>query len=140
MSRDSVTVQARVDAPAPSVWRSLTEKRDAWWPDLRFEAAVGSPLAETWIADGVLLSATGRVTQCDEPRLLAFEWAEPGWAHPLSVVIRLTDAGSSTMVSLTETGFSRARTPSSLPDEHEEGWLYHLARWKRASEGAATGE
>lgn len=138
MLRDSVTVEVRVDAPIEIVWRFLTVNRDAWWPELRFDAVVGSPLVETWIEDGIPLTARGSVTRCDEPQLLGFEWAEPSWQSPLSVLIRLTQDGESTSVALTESGFSPARTSASLPDEHEEGWLYHLTRLKRASEGDAA--
>ncbi|WP_276801593.1 SRPBCC family protein [Cellulomonas iranensis] len=135
MLRDSVTVGTRIDASLDVVWRLLTVGRDAWWPEMRFDAVVGSPLVETWTEGGVEATATGRVTRCDAPRLLTFVWAEPTWDGPLEVVIRLTADGTSTVVDLTETGFVRARTPRSLPDEHEQGWGYHLARWKRASEG-----
>lgn len=134
MSRDPVVVETGIDAPVEVVWRFLTVKRDAWWPEMRFEAAVGSPLVETWIEEGVQVTATGSVTRCDEPRRLAFEWLEPSWSSPLDVDIRLTAEGSSTSVILTETGFSRAQTSLSLPNEHEEGWLYHVTRLKRASE------
>ena len=135
MIRDSVTVEMRTDAPLPIVWRFLTAERDAWWPDMRFDAAVGSPLVERWTQDGVQATATGRVTRCDAPHLLAFEWAEPGWNRPLEVVIRLAEVASSTSVVLTETGFASAHTPLSLPDEHEAGWQYHLTRLRRVSEG-----
>lgn len=131
-------MEVRVDAPREVVWRFLTAERDEWWPEMRFEAAVGSPLVQTWIEDGVQSTATGHVTRCDEPQLLAFEWAEPGWSSPLDVEIRLTSEGTSTSVALIETGFARARTPISLPDEYEEGWRYHLARLQRASEGRAA--
>ncbi|WP_240191392.1 SRPBCC family protein [Microbacterium hominis] len=46
--------------------------------------------------------------------------------------------GGSTSLTLTESGFSRARTSDSLPSEHEEGWRYHLARLKRVSEDHAA--
>ncbi len=85
--------------------------------------------------EGVQATATGSVTRCEEPSLLAFEWTEPSWSGPLDVVIRLTTERSFTVVTLTETGFSRAQSSLSLPDEHEEGWHYHLTRLKRASEG-----
>ncbi len=75
-----------------------------------------------------------RVTQCEEPRLLAFSWSEAGWEHPLAVVIRLVAEGRATSLTLDETGFVRVGVRSSLPEEHEEGWRYHLARLKRASE------
>lgn len=104
---------------------------------MRFDATVGSPLVETWIDDGVQATATGSVTRCEEPRLLAFEWTEPGCSGALDVVIRLTAERSSTVVTLTEAGFSRAQTSLALPDEHEEGWHFHLARLKRASENEA---
>jgi uncharacterized protein YndB with AHSA1/START domain len=71
MLRDSVTVDVRVDAPVEVVWRFLTVKRGAWWPEMRFEATVGSALVETWIEEGVQATATGSVTRCDEPLLLA---------------------------------------------------------------------
>ncbi len=50
---------------------------------------------------------------------------EQGWEHPLDVVIELVAHGQATSVTLTESGFCRARTPHSLLREHEEGWRYH---------------
>lgn len=138
MLRDSVTVTTGVDASIEVVWQLLTAGRGAWWPEMRFEPVVGSPLVETWVEEGRPASATGSVTRCDEPRLLGFSWTEQGWEHPLDVVIELVQQGQSTSVTLTESGFSRARTPHSLPAEHEEGWQYHLARLKRTSEGQAV--
>lgn len=102
---------------------------------MRFEAVVGAPLIETWIDDGREASATGRITRCDEPQLLGFNWTEHGWDHPLDVLIELVTHGPSTSVTLTESGFSRARTPCSLSAEHEQGWRHHLTRLKRMSEG-----
>ncbi|MDC7802979.1 MULTISPECIES: SRPBCC domain-containing protein [Microbacterium] len=138
MPRDSVTVAADLDASVEVVWRLLTAGRGAWWPEMRFEAAVGSPLVETWVEEGRQVCATGSVTRCDEPHVLGFSWTEQGWEHPLDVVIELVAHGQATSVTLTESGFCRARTPHSLPAEHEEGWRYHLARLKRMSEGEAV--
>ncbi|MEZ3161828.1 SRPBCC domain-containing protein [Microbacterium sp. BWT-B31] len=138
MLRDSVTVATAIVASVDVVWRFLTVGRDAWWPEMRFEAVVGSVLVETWIEDGRQASATGIVTRCDEPQLLGFSWAEQGWERPLDVVIRLVADGQSTAVTLTESGFSRSHAPFELPAEHEEGWRYHLTRLKRVSEGEAV--
>lgn len=133
-----MTVVADVDASVEVVWRFLTTARGAWWPEMRFDAAVGSPLVETWIEEGRHVSATGSVTRCDEPHVLGFSWTEQGWDHPLDVVIELATHGQTTLVTLTESGFSRARTPYSLRAGHDEGWRYHLARLKRMSEGEAV--
>jgi len=135
--RDSVTVTADIHAPVEVVWRCLTVGRGTWWPDMRFEAVVGSPLVETWVEEGRQARATGNVTRCEVPHLLGFSWTEEGWDHPLRVVIDLVAHGDSTSVTLTESGFSRARTPHALPAEHEEGWRYHLSRLKRTSESQA---
>ncbi len=105
---------------------------------MRFEAAVGSPLVETWVEGDRQVSAAGSVTRCDAPHVLGFSWTEQSWDHPLEVVIELEARLQGTLVTLTESGFSRARTPSSLPAEHDEGWRYHLARLKRTSEGEAV--
>lgn len=134
MTRDTVTVSATINAPRERVWRLLTVDRHVWWPDMRFDAVVGAPLRETWMDGEHEASATGNVTRCDEPRLLAFEWREPRWHRPLEVEIRLTTSGASTVVILTETGFSHAGTAPSLPAEHEDGWRYHLARLTDATE------
>jgi len=136
--RDSVTVVADIDASVEVVWRYLTAGRGAWWPEMRFEAAVGSPLVETWVEGDRQVSAAGSVTRCDAPHVLGFRWTEQSWDHPLEVVIELEARLQGTLVTLTESGFSRARTPSSLPAEHDEGWRYHLARLKRTSEGEAV--
>ncbi|WP_235576872.1 SRPBCC family protein [Rathayibacter sp. Leaf296] len=137
MLRDSVTVDAMIDATPEVVWRFLTLERSSWWPDLRFDPVVGSPLVETWLEDGPPMSASGTVTRCEEPHLLGFTWTEPTWVRPLDVEIRLVTAKRSTAVTLTEAGFLGARTVPTLPDEHEEGWRYHLARLKRAVEVAS---
>lgn len=86
--RDAIEVEARIAASVDAVWRLLTEQRGRWWPDMRFAAAVGAPLVETWEEDGRVLSATGEVTRCEPPVLLAFRWSEAGWARPLDVEIR----------------------------------------------------
>jgi uncharacterized protein YndB with AHSA1/START domain len=106
---------------------------------MHFDALVGAPLIETWTERGQLMSAAGVVTRCEHPEVLAFSWSEPSWEGPLDVMIRLEASGPSTSVTLTESGFVRAQTASSLPEEHEEGWRFHLARLKRASETDATG-
>jgi uncharacterized protein YndB with AHSA1/START domain len=134
--RDDVMVSVSVDARPESVWHCLTAGRGTWWPEMHFEAAVGSSLVETWIDDGQEASATGTVTHCEAPQLLAFRWIEQGWAQPTDVVILLDDNESSTTVTITETGFRRADTALSLPDEHEHGWRHHLLRLKTASEAA----
>ncbi|WP_312350525.1 SRPBCC domain-containing protein [Actinomyces sp.] len=134
MMRDSVSVGSTIGASAGVVWRFLTVQRDTWWPDMRFGAAVGAPLVETWTESGQVRSATGSVTRCEEARLLAFRWGEPGWACPLDVMIRLLPQGRSTRVTIEEAGFRSAGVDPALPDEHEEGWRHHLARLRRASE------
>ena len=126
---------ADIDAAVEVVWRYLTAGRGAWWPEMRFEAAVGSPLVETWVEGDRQMSATGSVTRCDASHVLGFSWSEQSWDHPLEVVIELEAHGQGTFVTLTESAFSRARTPYSLPVEHDEGWRYHLARLKLTSEG-----
>ncbi|MCT9821420.1 SRPBCC domain-containing protein [Microbacterium sp. W1N] len=138
MRRDSLVVATDIHASVEVAWWCLTAGRDAWWPEMRFEAVVGSPLTETWVEEGRQRSATGSVTRCEEPHLLGFRWAEEGWDHPLDVVIDLVARGESTSLTLTESGFIRARTSLSLLAEHEEGWRYHVARLKRASEDHAA--
>lgn len=134
MLRDSITVATHIDAPVDVVWRLLTRDRNAWWPEMQFTAEVGGALRETWTEDGRLFHATGTVTRCDERERLDFSWVEPGWSHPLEVVIRLASERGSASVTLTESGFATAHCSPSLPDEHSEGWGHHLARLKRVSE------
>ncbi|MGX5681018.1 SRPBCC family protein [Schumannella luteola] len=134
MVLDSVTVATEIDAVAEVVWRFLTVDRDAWWPEMQFDPVVGSPLLETWIDEGEHNSAAGTVTRCEVPHLLAFSWIEASWAQPLEVEIRLDARGRRTAVTLTESGFAFAQTSPSLPEEHEEGWRYHLTRLTQVSE------
>lgn len=128
-----------INAPAELVWHYLTVERALWWPDMRFDARVGSRLVETWIEGGRLVSAIGVVTRCDAPELLSFGWRERGWSLPLVVDISLRPRVTSTSVRIAESGFVRARTVPTLPDEHEEGWLYHLDRLKRLCEEQTAG-
>ncbi|MCO7201995.1 SRPBCC domain-containing protein [Microbacterium sp. CnD16-F] len=137
MVRDSVTAATDIRASVEDVWRCLTVGRSAWWPEMRFDAVVGSLLVETWVEDGRQATAEGTITQCAQPHLLGFCWTESGWEGSLDVVIELVGHGDSTSVRLTESGLSRVGTPHSLPSEHEAGWRYHLARLKRASEARA---
>lgn len=65
MPRDAVTVTTEIAAPADIVSRFLTAERAAWWPDMRFEAVIGSPLVETWIEHDRQRRATGTVTRCE---------------------------------------------------------------------------
>lgn len=138
MHSDSVTVRADIDAPVEVAWRVLTVERDSWWPEMRFTAAVGASLSETWTEDGHRMSATGTVTRCLPPHGLAFRWIEPRWSLPLDVDIRLARRSGATSVTLVESGFVRATSSPTLPAEHEDGWMYHLERWKRASERAVN--
>jgi uncharacterized protein YndB with AHSA1/START domain len=131
-SGDSVSVAHVVAATPDVVWRALTVDRVTWWPDLRFDAAVGAPVVETWIEAGRQRQAHGVVTRCEEPGVLAFRWREDGWAAPLEVTFRLEPHGAATSVTITETGFRHAGVPPTLADEHEEGWSYHLTRLARA--------
>lgn len=130
--RDSVSVAHVIAATADVIWRALTVDRADWWPDLRFDAAAGAPLVETWIEAGQQRQAHGVVTRCEEPELLAFRWREDGWSAPLEVTFRLDARGSATSVTITETGFRYAGVPPTLADEHEEGWRYHLMQLARA--------
>lgn len=82
-----------IEAHVEVVWRLLTAERGAWWPEMRFESIVGSPLVETWTEDGDQADATGRVTRCDEPHLLAFRWTEQRRGDPLEVEIELVGRG-----------------------------------------------
>ncbi|MDT3317503.1 SRPBCC domain-containing protein [Microbacterium sp. KSW4-11] len=138
MVGDSLTVVTEIRASVEDVWRCLTVGRSAWWPEMRFEAVVGSPLVETWVEDGRQGVASGSVTHCVEPHVLGFRWSEDGWDGPLDVEIELVGHGDSTSVRLTESGFSGVGTPDSLQSEHEAGWRYHLARLKSASEARAV--
>jgi hypothetical protein len=54
------------------------------------------------------------------------------------VDIRLARRSGVTSVTLVESGFVRATSSPTLPTEHEDGWIYHLERWKRASERAVN--
>lgn len=138
MRGDAVTAETSIEASTEIVWRFLTVERGLWWPEMTFEAVVGSPLVETWTEDGREMSATGLVTHSVEHRLLGFRWIEPEWRHSLEVTIRLVPDDRATTVILRESGFVRARTPLSLPDEHQDGWTCHLARLKRVSEGGSA--
>lgn len=135
--RDALQVAASIEASVNDVWRFLTTERASWWPEMRFEAAIGSPLIETWMEEGEHRQVAGVVTQCAEPRLLAFTWGEPDDEFSLDVSIHLACDGGATTVTITETGFVKATAPTALLDEHEEGWRYHLARWKRACESGS---
>lgn len=44
MVGDSLTVVTEIRASVEDVWRCLTAGLSAWWPEMRFEAVVGSPL------------------------------------------------------------------------------------------------
>ncbi len=138
MTRDAVLLEVTIEASAGRVWQALTAGREAWWPELVFDAAVGSPLVETWWEDGRRATAHGTVTRCEPRARLAFAWRQAMWRADLHVDIRLASAGAPagfTEVTLAETGFSTAGTGQSLVDEHDAGWRYHLTRLKRASEG-----
>ena len=128
----SLTIDERVD----DVWRAITVGRSSWWPEMVFEPIAGSALVETWIEDGEEKRATGTITGAVAPSLLSFEWSEPGWVGPLSVSICLEPLGAATKVTLTESGFTEAQSPSGLPAEHQDGWLYHLTRLQKRPRAA----
>ncbi|SDQ18231.1 SRPBCC domain-containing protein [Microbacterium sp. cf332] len=135
MPQDAVTASVTIAASVDRVWEALTRERSSWWPELVFEPMVGAALEETWWENGRRARATGTVTTCDPPTRLVFVWHQDSWQGDLEVDVRIAASGGMTAVFLTESGFVGAATPAGLPDEHVEGWRFHLARLRRVSEG-----
>lgn len=127
MAGDELTLSATIRAAPATVWRLLTERRDEWWPDMRFAAEPGAPLREEWTERGQLRFATGVVTESRPDIALAFEWQQAEWEAPLSVAISLTPEAEGTLLRLRETGFAGLGVGERLLDEHLEGWRFHLA-------------
>lgn len=133
-SRDRLVVSADTTAAADVVWRALTEERDAWWPDMQFDAVVGAPLREVWTEDGAQREATGQVIDVSDGRALTFEWSETEWLAPLQVTFVLESTASGTRVSVSETGFRGLLDGDRLREDHAEGWRFHLSQLLRHAE------
>lgn len=139
MTITQVSATVRIGVAPDEVWTVLTADRATWWPEMVFDARVGAPLVETWIDGGELHRASGVVTVAAPPALLGFEWREPGWLAPLSVLVRIAPVdGGGTEATITESGFAQAGTPDGLPFAHEEGWRHHLGRLRAACEAGAN--
>ena len=132
---DALTLAATVRAQPAVVWRSLTERREQWWPGMRFDAEPGAALREEWTEAGRVRSATGVVLESSPGVHLAFAWQQPEWEAPLRVAVSLTPAAEGTVVRLHESGFAALGVGARLIDEHLEGWRFHLANLTAHAEG-----
>ncbi|GAA4738151.1 hypothetical protein GCM10025783_05850 [Amnibacterium soli] len=126
-SGDALTLTATARAQPAALWRSLTERREQWWPGMRFDAEPGAALREEWTEDGQVRIATGVVLESSPGVRLAFAWQQPEWEAPLRVVFSLAPAPDGTVVRLHETGFAALGVGARLLGEHLEGWRFHLA-------------
>jgi uncharacterized protein YndB with AHSA1/START domain len=132
---DALTLAATVKAQPAVVWRSLTERREQWWPGMRFAAEPGAALREEWTEGGRVRSATGVVLESSAGVHLAFAWQQPEWEAPLRVAVSLAPSAEGTVVRLHETGFAALGVGARLLDEHLEGWRFHLANLNAHAEG-----
>jgi uncharacterized protein YndB with AHSA1/START domain len=130
----SIVIRARAD----DVWRALTAGRKDWWPDLEFDSVVGAVVRETWDEDDGQHSAIGSVSEVVPKRVIAFEWSEADWPHPLEVRIVLDDHDDLTEVTVVETGFDALVDHPELRHAHEDSWHFHLGNLADAARTAAA--
>jgi uncharacterized protein YndB with AHSA1/START domain len=115
-------------AKSSVVWRSLTDGRTDWWPEMEFAAVPGAQLREVWVEEGIEHEAVGRVLVVKADSELSFNWIEPSWSSPLQVRFSIDPAFSGTRISVTESGFGGLPGGDALASEHAKGWRFHLAR------------
>lgn len=92
-----VRIEDRLDATIGEVWSAITEpaRLARWYGDVEGDLRVGGEFRSHVFASG--WEGTGRITECDPPRRLAFVSSEPGRPeHALEIT--LTAAGGQTVV------------------------------------------
>jgi uncharacterized protein YndB with AHSA1/START domain len=118
---------------------SSPEHVQQWWPDeAHYEAARGS-VGEIVFGDrnagGAVVSFT--VVDVRPPRLFSFRWTHPREeqaraGNSLLVTFELTEAGSGTLLKMTESGFREMGWETAVLEhqhgEHETGWDFYLPR------------
>ncbi|MFZ5896624.1 MAG: SRPBCC domain-containing protein [Myxococcota bacterium] len=125
---DVATVTVFVLAPPDLAFQVFTDEIDAWWRTgprfrigrrragkLAFEGGLGGRLFETYeTAAGPRTHETGKITEWDPPRRLAFEWRGINFKAGESTLVEVSfdSMGEGTKVTLRHSGWSR------LPDDH----------------------
>jgi len=138
-SSDTVRIERLLPGPIERVWSYLTESelRRKWLAsgsmdlrvggavNLRFKHSELSPVVETIpkkyesLRDGH--DMTGRITQCDPPRLLSYTWGEQS-GHDSEVTFELTQQSNDVLLVITH------RRLATREDMHSVagGWHTHL--------------
>lgn len=92
-----VRIEDRFDAPIDEVWSALTEpaRLAQWYGEVEGDLRVGGEFHSHVFASG--WEGTGRITECEAPRRLAFvAWEEGRPEHALEVT--LTAEGDQTVI------------------------------------------
>jgi uncharacterized protein YndB with AHSA1/START domain len=120
----SLTVERALPASRERVWSAFAEPAElaAWfWPprmqtEARIDAAEGGEVRiRSEVAD---LGLSGRVTEAEAPRLLAFTWRWDGEDDETHATLRLTADGDATLLTVEHDGFA---DPDAVAD-HVAGW------------------
>ncbi|MCU1404190.1 MAG: hypothetical protein JWQ43_493 [Glaciihabitans sp.] len=135
---NDLVVRDETSATPSAVWRSLTEGRLDWWPEMQFEAVAGASLREAWNEAGSEREAVGHVSEIHAGRSLAFHWIESSWSSPLQVRFSTVATTGGARITVRESGFRELAAGDALVAEHIEGWQFHLARLVRYAERDCT--
>ena len=120
----TLTVERELPTSPERTWAALTDPHllSAWFwpprmqPDARIaDTAGGDVRIRSDLAD---LGISGRVTEAEEPRLLAFTWRWDGEDDETRVTLRLAPHGDGTRLTLVHEGFA----DEAAVAHHIEGW------------------
>lgn len=137
MIPDQIEREIHIAAPAPRVWRALTEARHlgSWFGDAgaTIDLRPGGAITLTWNRVG---TTRARVERVEPPRLFSFRWVrgrdeEPDPDDSTLVEFTLADAEGGTLLRVTESGIRKLQMSEAELTEYTrlngKGWTTELA-------------
>jgi len=131
-----LTVSETVPVSPKKAWAILAahhQIKDWWGNYVAIEAIPGGNFEQLWTdKDGVLVRATGKVTDVAAPYVLGFTWTESKWDYETRVMIRLSELGKETLVEVTHDGWPENKTEQMRNDIARlyYGWRSFLQKMK----------
>jgi uncharacterized protein YndB with AHSA1/START domain len=125
-SADAVVVERTLDAPAPRVWKALTDvdQMRQWYFDLKdFQPQVGFEFEFVVEHEGYTYHHLCKVTEVIPEKKIAYTWRYKGQPGDSLVNFELFADGDRTRLKLTHTGVETfPRTPAYARKNFEAGW------------------
>lgn len=148
LAEDVVRIERDLPGPIEKVWAYLTEsdKRETWFARGPMELRQGGKVELTWensklsqnddppppaFADKKVHSLTGRILECEPPRLLSFQWG--GDADSIAT-FELTPKGNRVQLVITHSRLSGRPGKINVSG----GWHAHLGILEDILDGKTT--